>query len=203
MLLRKEGCGVAATAARRPQRKKYRNADVIGGTAAYELDWEEQAREQERAERRQREHEEEQRRETVRRRARTAARVQVHEAQHVSAFTIAGVTAVLVMCLLVLGSYIRLTVLSAETVELQEQVQELEKENVALTAEYSQMFDLNTVKKVARASGMDKPGANQICVIDLSGGDTAVVMQKKEPGVIAETLTSLRRSIDDLLEYFR
>ena len=192
-----------ASATRELRAPKYRNLDVVNGSSAYELDWEDRRRQLDHAGDASHYREEERRQEQAVRKIRKETKVQVREAQHVSAFTVVGVTAVLIMSLLVLGSYIHLTMISSETVSLQQQMTQLETENVALTAQYQQMFDLTTVKEVARASGMDKPSASQVCYIDLSGGDSAVVYRQQEPGVLSQVLTSIRSAAADVVEYFR
>ena len=88
---------------------------------------------------------------------RSVSHVQVREAQRVSALSVVGFAAAAVLALLVLMSYIQLTALSAETVELKQQLSALEKENVTLTAQHERMFDLDAVKEAAAAAGMTKP----------------------------------------------
>ena len=51
-----------------------------------------------------------------------------------------------------LMSYVQLTMLSADTVKLQSQLEELESENAALTAQYQRMFDMASVKEAAEAA---------------------------------------------------
>lgn len=181
---------------------RYRNLDVVGGSSAYELDWEDRERELRHAGEARRYQEEIRRQQKELAKVHTAPRVLVREAQHVSAAAVLGVTAVLVLALMLLGSYINLTMISADTVKLQKQMAELQTENVALTAEYQQMFDLTTVKDVARAAGMDKPGQSQVCYIDLTGGDSAVVYKAEEPSVLTRILASLHHGVYTVLEYF-
>ena len=92
--------------------------------------------------------------------------------------------------------------LSAETVSLKKQLSALETENVTLTAQYERMFDRNTVKEAAEAAGMSKPGSSQIYYIDLSDGDSAVVYQQSDPGVLSRLLTSLHHGFYAVVEYF-
>ena len=188
------------TAAAKDLNYKYHNLDVVGGSSAYELDWEERERELRHAGEGQRYQEETRRQERAK--VHTAARVQVREAQHVSMVAILGVSAVLCLALMVLASYINLTAISAETVSVQNQLETLETQNVALTAEYQQMFDMTTVKDVAQAAGMGKPGASQVTYIDLTGGDSAVVYRAEEPSVLTRILTSLHHGVCTVLEYF-
>ena len=102
----------------------------------------------------------------------------------------------------VLMGYIQLTAISAEVVDLQNQLEALETENVSLTARHEQMFDLSTVKEAAEAAGMAKPGSGQVYYIDLSEGDSAVVYQQKEANILSRLLTSLNHGIYAVVEYF-
>lgn len=190
-----------ASATRELQYRKYRNLDVVGGSSAYELDWADRERQLRHAGEAQRYQEQPKRREKAK--VHAAPRVQVREAQHVSMVSVLGISAVLLLSLMVLGSYINLTMISAETVHLQDKLEALETENVALTAEYQQMFDLTTVKGVARAAGMDKPSSSQVCYIDMTGGDSAIIYQQEEPGIVARALDAVRAYADTMLEYFR
>ena len=131
---------------------------------------------------------------------RSVSKVQVRQRQHLSAFSVVGFTAVAALAVLVLMSYIQLTALSAETVSLKKQLSALETEN--LTAQYERMFDRNTVKEAAEAAGMSKPGSSQIYYIDLSDGDSAVVYQQSDPGVLSRLLTSLHHGFYAVVEYF-
>ena len=133
---------------------------------------------------------------------RSVSKVQVRQRQHLSAFSVVGFAAVAALAVLVLMSYIQLTALSADMVSLKSQLSALETENVTLTAQHERMFDLDTVKAAAEAAGMTKPSSSQIYYIDLSGGDTAVIYQQEEPGVLSRLLTSLSHGIYAVVEYF-
>ena len=117
--------------------------------------------------------------------------------------SVAGVAAVIVMAVVLLMSYIQLTMVAADTVALKEELTALQTENVALTAEYEQMFDLATVREAAEAAGMSKPSASQICYLDLTGGDHAVVYQKEETSVLGHVMTSVNSGVGAVVEYFR
>ena len=119
-----------------------------------------------------------------------------------SPFTVLGTMAVVGMAVLVLMGYIQLTVLSADTVALKNELATLETENLRLTTEYERMFDLATVKEAAEAAGMVKPSSSQICYIDLSEGDSAVVYQQEDPSVLTRVLTSLHHGVYAVVEYF-
>ena len=49
---------------------------------------------------------------------------------------------------------------------------------------------------------MSKPSSSQIYYIDLSDGDSAVVYQQAEPGVLSRLLTSLHHGFYTVVEYF-
>lgn len=171
---------------------RYRGRQTVNGSLAYDLDWAV--------------------REGERRRAAPSKKekVQVHEKvrvhlrarQYVSRWTVLGVLAIMGLATVVLMNYVQLTLLSSETVKLQEQLSELETENVDLTARYQQMFDMASVKEAAEAAGMGKPSGTQTDRLDLSEGDSAVAYRQKEPGLLGRILSSLHGGIYAVVEYF-
>ncbi len=107
-----------------------------------------------------------------------------------------------VLAVLVLMSYVQLTMLSSEMVKLQSELEELETENVVLTAQYEQMFDMATVKEAAEAAGMRKPSSGQLYHLDMSGGDRAMAYDKEEPGLLRRLLAALNHGVYAVVEYF-
>ena len=128
--------------------------------------------------------------------------VLVRERQAIPVLSVLGVTAVAVAAVMLLLSYVQLTTLAADTVALKSELTVLQAENVSLTAQHEQMFDLATVKEVAEAAGMSKPSSSQIYYIDLSEGDSAVVYQQEETNLLSRLLTSLNHGIYAVVEYF-
>lgn len=181
---------------------RYQNHYVVDGSAARELDWDVRESELRHAGEAPRYWERE--REVVREkpRVRTAEKVLVRERQHVSVVSVAGVGAVIALAVMVLISCIQLTVLSSETVALKSQLSSLKTENVRLTAEYEQMFDLTTVKEMAEAAGMSKPSSSQISYLDLSVGDQVIVYEQERTDVLGSMLTSVESGIAAAVEYF-
>ncbi|MBR1690455.1 MAG: hypothetical protein IJ713_06750 [Oscillibacter sp.] len=175
---------------------RYARRPAVDGSLAYDLDWAVRQRELEHAGERRRE------RETVQERPRERAVPQVRTREHVSLFAVAGMAAVIILSVLVLMNYVQLTVLSSDTVALKGQLETLQTENVVLTAQYEQMFDLTAVKEAAEAAGMSKPGSSQISYVDLSEGDSAVVYRQEEPSVLSRLLTSLHHGVYAVTEYF-
>ena len=178
-------------------RKVHYSQDAVYGNLAYDLDREIRERELRHAG---------EARRTVEAKpqpkARSVAHVQVRERQRVSVAAVLGFCVVAVLAVLVLMSYAQLTMLSSDVVQLKKELSALETQNVSLTAEYQQMYDLSTVKQAAEAAGMGKPGSSQIYYVDMSGGDNAVVYQQEEPGVLSRVLTSLNHGIYAVVEYF-
>ena len=138
----------------------------------------------------------------LRERLRSLSKEQVRQRQKVSVLSVLGVGAAIGLAVLVLMGYIQLTAISSQVVDLQEELEALETENVSLTAQHEQMFDLATVKEVAEAAGMSQPSSSQIYYIDLSRGDSAVVYQQEEPNLFSRLLTSLNHGIYAVIEYF-
>ena len=112
----------------------------------------------------------------------------VRERQSVPVLTVVEVMAVIAAAVLLLLSYVQLTTLAAE--------------NVSLTAQHEQMFDMATVKEVASAAGMSKPSRSQITYLDLASEDSATVYLTEEPSVLSRLLTSLHHGIYAAVEYF-
>lgn len=184
--------------------KRYRSEYPVNGSLAYDLDWEVKEHQLRHAGEAPRTAPEvqTQRRTAQKAKIHTRTRVQVREKEQVSLVTVAGFALVIGLAMMVLMSYIQLTVLSADTVALKNELSDLRTQNVSLTTQYERMFDLATVKEAAEAAGMSKPSNSQICYVDLSGGDSAVVYQQEEPNVLAKVLTSLSHSVYAVVEYF-
>ena len=151
---------------------RYYSGRAVSGSLAYDLDRELRERELSHAGEMPRHREQVREQPKVRR----VAKVQVRQAQKVSAVT--------------------------GTVELQSELTALEAENVTLTTQYEQMFDLASVKEAAEAAGMAKPSSSQVFYIDLSDGDSAVVYQEEEPSVLSRLLASVSHGVYAVVEYF-
>ena len=179
---------------------RYRNRSAVSGNLAYDLDWEVREHALRHAGEPRRDQAAAQPAESPR--VRRAVQAQTRPRQHLSLLSVVGFGAVTALAVLVLMSYIQLTALSADMVSLQSQLAELETANVSLTARHEEMFDLDTVKETAEAAGMSKPSSSQIYYVDLSDGDSAVIYQQEEPGVLSRLLTSFNHGIYAVVEYF-
>lgn len=128
--------------------------------------------------------------------------VQTRPRQRLSLLSVLGSAIVCVLAVLLLMSYIELTEISSDVVTLQNQLTDLKDKQVALTAQYERMFDLDTVRKAAEEAGMSKPSSSQIFYIDLSNGDSVVVHQQSNTGLFGKILDLLDRAVYAVLEYF-
>jgi cell division protein FtsB len=177
-------------------REAHYRQTAVDGSLARDLDWELRERELRHA------GEMPRRQQREAQKVHAAPKVRVRQRQRVSLFTLVGFSAVIALSVLVLLGYAQLTVLSSQTVALKNELSTLETENVTLTAQYEQMFDLGTVREAAEAAGMTKPSSSQVCHLDISDGDSAVVYQQEEPGVLDRILASLSHGVYAVLEYF-
>lgn len=119
----------------------------------------------------------------VRPKERTLARprVQVREAGKVSPFAVVGFLSVGVLAVLLLMSYVRLTVINDETVQLRSQLSQLQEEEAKLLTQYELAYDLQAIEAQLTADGtMVKPSSNQMVVLDLSEPDNVVVYDQTE-----------------------
>ena len=173
---------------------RYRGRQPVNGSLAYDLDYAVRERELR--------HAGEASRAREKAKVHEKPHVLVRARQYVSPLAVLSVMAIMGLAVLVLMNYVELTLLSAETVELQNQLEELESENVSLTAQYQRMFDMASVKEAAEASGMTKPSNTQMSRLDLSAGDSAVAYQQKEPGLLSRILSSLHGGVYAVVEYF-
>ncbi|MCI9299573.1 hypothetical protein [uncultured Oscillibacter sp.] len=173
---------------------RYRGKQAVNGSLAYDLDY----AVRERALR----HAGEAPKAREKAKVYEAPRVLLRARQVVSPLAVLSVAAIMGLALLVLMSYVQLTMLSADTVKLQSQLEELESENAALTAQYQRMFDMASVKEAAEAAGMSKPSSTQMSQLDLSAGDSAVAYRQKEPGLFSRILSSLHGGVYAVVEYF-
>ena len=131
-----------------------------------------------------------------------AGEVPRHERTQAAVLSVLGVTAVAVAAVMLLLSYVQLTTLAADTVALKSELTVLQAENVSLTAQHEQMFDMATVKEVAAAAGMAKPTSSQITYLDLDSEDSAVVYRTETPSVFSRILSSLHHGVYAVVEYF-
>ena len=177
---------------------RYRGGQAVRGSLAYDLDWAVRERELRHAGELPRKKNQAKAAPKVH----AAPRVQVRERQYVSVMAVLGVAVVAALAVLVLLHYVQLTLLAADTAALRKELAALETENVVLTAQYEQMFDMASVKEAAEAAGMRKPSSGQLYHLDMSGGDRAMAYDKEEPGLLRRLLAALNHGVYAVVEYF-
>ncbi len=136
----------------------------------------------------------------VRPKERTLARprVQVREAGAVSPFAVIGFLAIGVMTVLMLMSCVRLAVVNDETVQLRNQLSQLQEEEAKLMAQYELTYDLQAIETQMTANGaMMKPTSSQMMVLDLSEPDNVVVYNQTES--VSGVLGQIKGLLNDLI----
>ena len=131
------------------------------------------------------------------------AKEEIQVIHRVSIVSILGFAGVIVMAVITLLCYVQLTAISTQVVKLKDELSALQTQNITLTADYEQMFDLATVKEAATTYGMTKPSPSQIYYIDLSGGDNAVVYDApSSTTALGRIMDRSHQRVDMMLEYF-
>ena len=181
---------MAATA----RKDRYQSGGTVYGNLAYDLDRE--------VLRRELDHAGEARREKVQAAPRVRSLTHVQAREQVSVLTVLGLLAAAGLAALLLFSYVQMTVIGSSVAALQSELSALESQNVLLTTQYQELYDLAAVKAAAEEAGMTKPSGSQVFYLDLSEGDSAVVFQRQEPGVLDKLLDSLNHGVYAAVEYF-
>lgn len=132
--------------------------------------------------------------------------VRVREAGHVSPFAVVGFLAVGVFAVLLLMSYVQLTVAADQVVGLKSQLETLQAEHVKLSAQYELTYDLGSIEAQVTADGsMVKAAPSQIFTIDLSAPDSVLHYSDAavETGDGVTLWTQAGNFFDGLLAYFK
>ena len=127
--------------------------------------------------------------------------VQVRAAGKVSLFAVAGFAAVVVMAVLIIMNYVRLSAISAEVVSLNNEMAQLRSEEATLRARYELAYDLGAIESAVTADGsMGRPQAGQMIYVDLTEPDSVVRYGQEEKS--HTILESVEEVIGNLLSYF-
>lgn len=140
--------------------------------------------------------------ERVRQQELTRTQVEVREAGQVAPFAVVGFLAVALFAVMLVASYVQLTVVNGEMVSLRNQLSALQTENATLSAQYERVFDMKTIE-AAVGNTMVRPTSDQIVYIDLSEPDTVVVYGDEVAGGITGALQSAGEVVGKMIEYFR
>ncbi len=120
----------------------------------------------------------------------------------VSLFAVAGFAVVAVLMVFVVLAHVRFNEISAETVALQAQMEELTEQERKLQITYEDIFDVNEVESYAtNVLGMTKPGQDQIAVISAESQDKAVIVENSGDG--SDTNENMASFLASLVSYFK
>ena len=139
-----------------------------------------------------------------RERAVVRPRVRVREAGLVSPFAVVGFLAVGVFAVLLLFSYVQLTTISQQVVELRSEMTALQSEEAKRTA-YELSYDLSSIEETMTASGaMVRPQNGQVVYVDLSEPDTVTFFNQDEAAAGLDGMFESVKSIaSEIVAYFQ
>jgi cell division protein FtsL len=110
-------------------------------------------------------------------RVRTRARTAVHTRQSIAPLSIVGVLAAAFLVVIAILAQAQIVGISSKSVELQQQLDELEEQQSKLRIAYESAFNMAELEDYAiHTLGMQRPHADQIYYIDTSSPDKAVVV---------------------------
>ena len=117
----------------------------------------------------------------TRTRVRTRARTAAHARQSIAPLSIVGVLAAAFLVVVAILAQAQMVGISSTSVELQNQLTQLEERQSKLRIEYESAFNMEEIEEYAiQTLGMQKPRADQVCYIDTSSPDKAVVVASGE-----------------------
>lgn len=140
-----------------------------------------------------------------RERAVVRPRVRVREAGLVSPFAVVGFLAVGVFAVLLLFSYVQLTTISQQVVELRSEMTALQSEEAKLRTAYELSYDLSSIEETMTASGaMVRPQNGQVVYVDLSEPDTVTFFSQDEAVAGLDGMFESVKSIaSEIVAYFQ
>ena len=132
-----------------------------------------------------------------RERAVVRPRVRVREA--------VGFLAVGVFAVLLLFSYVQLTTISQQVVELRSEMTDLQSEEAKLRTAYELSYDLSSIEETMTASGaMVRPQNGQVVYVDLSEPDTVTFFNQDEAVAGLDGMFESVKSIaSEIVAYFQ
>ena len=132
-----------------------------------------------------------------RERAVVRPRVRVREAGLVSPFAVVGFLAVGVFAVLLLFSYVQLTTISQQVVELRSEMTALQSEEAKLRTAYELSYDLSS-------GAMVRPQNGQVVYVDLSEPDTVTFFNQDEAVAGLDGMFESVKSIaSEIVAYFQ
>lgn len=131
----------------------------------------------------------------------TRPHVETRPAGKVSIFAVVGFGAVLALAVCILMSFVQLSSLAGEVVELNDRMTQLKSEEATLLARYELAYDLGAIESAVTADGsMSRPQAGQMIYVDLTEPDSVTVYsQDQNSGGFWD---SVEEFIGGILAYF-
>lgn len=133
----------------------------------------------------------------------TRPQVATREAGKVSLFAVGGFAAVAALAVCILLSYVQISSISHEMVQLNNDLVTLRSEEATLRARYELAYDLGAIENAVTADGsMSRPQAGQIIYVDMTEPDSVVLYSSASESP-AGFLDTLEEAIANALAYFR
>lgn len=137
-----------------------------------------------------------------RERALTRTQVQVRPAGAVAPFAVIGFLAVGVFAALLLYSYAQFAVINDRVITARSDLNSLQTEYAALSAQYEQAFDAQRLQDTV-GDEMVRPSQDQVVYLDLSEPDAVTVYQQSGSSGLSGALEKLEELVGGAIEYFR
>ena len=120
----------------------------------------------------------------------TRARPAVHTKQSIAPASIAGMLIAAFLCAIAIMAQAQLVGISADSVSLQSELEQLEEQQAKLKIRYESAFNMSDIEDYAiKSLGMQKPQADQIYYIDTSAPDKAVVIAGEEESGFVDSVS--------------
>ncbi len=131
----------------------------------------------------------------------TRPQVATREAGKVSLFAVGGFAAVAVLAVCILLSYVQLSSISHEMVQLSNDLVALHSEEATLRARYELAYDLRSIETTMTADGsMGRPQTGQIVYVDMTEADSVTVYERTQE---KSTFTQgIKEIVNNILTYF-
>lgn len=123
-------------------------------------------------------------------RVRTRARVAVRSRQSIAPTSILGVLVAAFLFVTAIMAQAQLVALSAQSVNLEQELSQLEEQQAKLRISYESAFNMSDIEDYAvKSLGMQRPRADQIFYIDTAAPDKAVVVAEGESGSLVDQVS--------------
>ncbi len=133
------------------------------------------------------------------------AKVRVRQAGYAAPVAVLGFLLVGALALMLVWSYVQVTVTSDRVVHLRKESAQLTQEHNKLLSDYELAFDLKTVEETVTASGaMVQPQPGQLIDLDMAEPDSAQVFDPDKGVDTAKGIwESFAQAMENIREFFR